>query len=180
VSVTKKSKGTDSGDSPKKFMQESQQKDPEVVKTQEISDTESENSEIEIQNSNQMHLTTDNRSRMKTDILTTKSDNSNEEASLGNLLKERDKINNFLINLNYYESKDCQTNKFDGKFVKDVATCEVATQRPTQEDIINEIVGTVDAKTVAQTQLNLLVETLETLKKEGVLAHLNISQDDLN
>ena len=73
-----------------------------------------------------------------------------------------------------FKPKNCK-----GKFIINSKTATVGTQKPTQDDIIDEIVNGVDAKSVAQTQLNLLLETLENLKKNGVLTHLNMSEKDL-
>ena len=57
--------------------------------------------------------------------------------------------------------------------------CSTATQFPEDQDIINRIVDDIEPITIAQTQLNILVETLDKLKLEGSLTHLNLSPKDI-
>lgn len=55
----------------------------------------------------------------------------------------------------------------------------VTTQKPDKNDLISEIVDSVEPLTVAQTQLTLLMETLEKIQMEGGLTHLNLTKEDI-
>lgn len=81
--------------------------------------------------------------------------------------------------MDIYEQMATQTDftfEVNAKVTK-TTMAEKATQKPTDEDILDEIVETVEPITVAQTQLNLLVDTLEKLKSEGLLNHLSLDPE---
>ena len=105
------------------------------------------------------------------------------EENKENLLNERVKIDRCLRQMNFFVHKTSQTDAISiGEFepkveVKSTNMTNKSTQKPTEDDIIDEIVETVEPITVAQTQLNILVSTLEKLKSEGMLSHINITEE---
>ena len=120
------------------------------------------------------------RPRDGNNYLSTQSDGDTAQESLNNLLRERAKITSFLVELNYFNAKEVQTDINGEISAKSSKGVDKSTQRPTQEDIINEIVNTVETRTVAQTQLNLLIEALENLQRDGVIPHMNLGAEDLD
>lgn len=105
-------------------------------------------------------------------------DGSDEE-SLLNLINEKNKIMKFLAELDYLVPKEIQTDPVKiGKMGEKIFT-DASTQRPDHNDLVSEVVDTLHPKAVAQTQLNLLVEVLQKLKAEGMLTHLNLTDEDI-
>ncbi|CAI2373445.1 unnamed protein product [Moneuplotes crassus] len=107
------------------------------------------------------------------------SNTSKNEDAMKDLVKEKEKITNFFLECGYMVHSQVQTKKINNKYFKDVKTKSVGTQRPTEDEKINEILDGVDAKSVAQTQLNLLVETLEKLKRNGAIKAINLTKEDI-
>jgi len=102
-----------------------------------------------------------------------------DEETLENLLEEKRKIEKFLLEINYLDKKDVQTSPVAIMDTPAVKTSNVSTQRPDDNDIFEEVIDTLEPKSVAQAQLNLLVEVLQTLKSNGILSHLNLTSEDL-
>ncbi|CAI2375050.1 unnamed protein product [Moneuplotes crassus] len=102
-----------------------------------------------------------------------------EEDTMKDLLQEKEKITKFLLECGYMVETEVQTKKTNSKPTKEPKKKSVGTQRPTEEDKIDELLDGVDARSVAQTQLNLLMETLENLRREGAIQHINLTEEDI-
>ena len=103
-----------------------------------------------------------------------------DEDNLAGLINERNKLTKFLYDFEYFLDKGNQAELCpNGKWNISTNSVSTGTQRPDNTDLIDEIVSTVAPRTVAQAQLNILIEVLEKLKLEGALTHLNLSEEDL-
>jgi hypothetical protein len=102
-----------------------------------------------------------------------------DEESLLNLINEKNKIMKFLAELNYLVPKEIQTDPVKINKIGEKEFADASTQRPDHNDLVSEVVDTLEPRAVAQTQLNLLIEVLQKLKSQGMLTHFNLSEEDL-
>lgn len=99
---------------------------------------------------------------------------------LRQLLFERERITTKLRQSGYLNHQDVQTDYIDFRDHAQIKTKSTGTQRPTQDEKVNELLEGVDARSVAQTQLNLLVETLENLKRNGLVRNIDLTKEDMD
>ena len=84
--------------------------------------------------------------------------------NINSLINEREKINQLLVEFDYFGDKECQNNWLKTSRGYQIEHASISTQFPEEGDILNQIVSSIDPITIAQTQLNILVETLDKLK----------------
>ena len=162
------------------------EKKPKIIRKIEISETESSESEEVKEKPKLKPKNPQNIKEIKVSQETSQPNYIRDYANFGseienftNLLNEKDKINKCLEGFDYFIYKDWQTDPIKFDAVVPVVTSTTSTQYPEDQDIINRIVDTIEPITIAQTQLNMLIETLDKLKYEGSLTHLNLTKEDI-